>query len=121
MTSELKEPENRPKERIEQLINKIEDAGDRRMHERIPVEPGAEVFFPIICRGEVANVSDQGISIRFRPAEALSLELGEMIRLSMPLENHSFEIPAEVKRVESRFGVILLGLKFDPDSIKVEE
>jgi hypothetical protein len=121
MAREIKEPDNRPQERMERLINESTESKERRIHQRVVVEPGAEVIFPVICRGEVMDVSEEGISIRFKPTEAPSLQPGETVSISMPLESHSFKLHAEVKRVESRFGVIILGMRFDPEQIELED
>ncbi len=119
--SNIKEPQNRPKERIEHLLS-VDDAGnDRRMYERKIVEPGAEVYFPLICKGEVMDVSDDGISVRFKPLECPSLSTDSEINLTMTLDAHTFRIPGQVKRVETRFGVVVIGLAFDPGKIAVEE
>jgi PilZ domain len=120
MADHIDEPQNRPKERIEKLISNPSNAADKRIHKRLAVEPGTEVFFPIICRGEVMDVSESGLSVRFKPLEAPSLEQDETISMTMKLAKHSFLIPAEVKRVEARFGVIVLGMEFDPKDVEID-
>ena len=87
--SNINEPENRPKERIEHLISKRGVKNDQRIHERIPVETGAVVYFPLICKGEVTDVSEEGISVRFKPSEIPGLELDKILQLTMPLETCS--------------------------------
>ncbi|MBN1355111.1 PilZ domain-containing protein [bacterium] len=120
MRSDINEPENRPRERIEKLISSKKKPGNRRIHERIPVEPGMEVFFPIVCRGEIVDVSREGISIRFKPVEAPSLESGETLNMTMTLDNHSLTIPATIRRMEARFGVVVLGMEFDSEGIEID-
>lgn len=119
--SNIKEPQNRPKERIEHLLSMDDSGKDRRGYERRIVEPGAEVYFPLICKGEVMDVSDDGISVRFKPMESPSLSEDSQLALTMTLDAHSFTIPAHVKRVETRFGVLIIGMAFNPEEISVDD
>lgn len=117
----IKEPENRPRERIEQLLSSGPDDKNRRAYERIPVEPGTEVYLPIICKGEVMDISDRGLSIRFKPSESPSLAEHEHIPVTLITNTLSFKIPTDIRRMDSRFGVIVLGLEFDPEEVEVTE
>ncbi|MBN1550024.1 PilZ domain-containing protein [bacterium] len=120
MASEIKEPENRPKERIEHLISGDHKEKDKRIYDRLSVEPGTEVYFPMVCKGEIVDVSENGISIRFKPADSPGLAEDNTLTLSIPLETHTFKIPGNIKRVESRFGVLVVGMSFDPEMIEIE-
>jgi len=113
--------DNRPMEKIEWLISRQARSVDQRISERLPVESGTEVVFPLICKGEVVDVSNEGISIRFKPEDSPKLQTGQTIPLTLELSGRVIHIPAELRRVESRFGVFVLGLQFDPDAIEVEE
>jgi hypothetical protein len=31
------------------------------------------------------------------------------------------QIPALVRRIETRFGIIIMGMQFDPDSIEIDQ
>ncbi len=119
MANQLK-PDNKPKDKIELLISKKTRAVDQRISERIPVEAGVEVFFPLICRGEIVDISREGLSIRFKPDDSPKLASGQMIPMTLEFDGTIVEIPATVRRVESRFGIFLLGLQYDPDSITTE-
>ena len=111
----------RPKERIEKLLSSSPDDKNHRIHKRLGVESGSEVLFSIVCKGEVVDISDEGMSIRFTPTESPSLENTSQVDVTLELENHRFSIPGIVRRVESRFGVIVMGLQFDSTEIAVEE
>lgn len=114
-------PDNKPKEKIELLIGKKSRSVDQRISERIPVEAGVEVFFPLICRGEIVDISREGLSIRFKPDDSPKLVSGQSIPITLELDSGVLQIPATVRRVESRFGIFLLGMQYDPDSINVDE
>lgn len=114
-------PENPPKDKIQWLISRQARSVDQRISERRPVEKGTEVIFPLICRGEVVDISREGISIRFKPEDSPKLQTGQMIPITIELDDHIVNIPAIVRRVETRFGIFIMGMQFDPDSIEVEE
>ena len=116
----IKEPYNRPKERIEQLLSSDPQGFEHRNYDRMPVEPGTEVFIPVICKGEIVDVSKRGLSVRFNPSDAPSLVENGDIVLTMEFESRGVKIPAKVRRVENRFGVVVLGLEFDPSEIETE-
>ncbi|MGB3975021.1 MAG: PilZ domain-containing protein [bacterium] len=113
-------PDNKPKDKIELLIGKRNRGVDQRISERIPVEAGVEVFFPLICRGEIVDISREGLSIRFKPDDSPKLVSGQTIPVTLELDGTIVQIPATVRRVESRFGIFLLGMQFDPDTITTE-
>jgi hypothetical protein len=115
------EPENRPKERIELLISNPKGDRNRRVYDRTQVEPGTEVYFPMVCRGEVMDASETGLSIRINPLDSPTLAENQDIVLTMPATDRTFTITASVKRVESRFGVMVIGLFFDPEHVEIEE
>ena len=121
MQDHINEPENQPKLGIEKLISQGNSDVDKRVHERLKVESGNEVLFSIVCRGEVQDISEQGISIRFTPSESPSLEDGASLEILIDLENRTYSAPAVVRRVESRFGVIVMGMQFDPDELEIRE
>ncbi|MBN1879087.1 PilZ domain-containing protein [bacterium] len=114
-------PENQPKDKIQWLISRQARAVDQRISERRPVEKGTEVIFPLICRGEVVDISREGISIRFKPEDSPKLETGQTIPITLEVDDHVLNIPAIVRRVETRFGIIIMGMQFDPENIKIEE
>ncbi|MBN1295396.1 PilZ domain-containing protein [bacterium] len=114
-------PGKQPMDKIEWLISRHARSVDQRISERLPVESGTEVLFPLICKGEVIDVSKEGISIRFKPEDSPKLQSGQKIPLTLELNGRIIHIPAELRRTESRFGVFVLGLQFDPDAIEVEE
>jgi hypothetical protein len=120
MSDKLKS-DKKPKEKIELLIGQKVRAVDQRISERIPVEKGIEVLFPLICRGEIVDISREGISIRFKPDDSPKLVSGQTIPVTLELDKTILHIPATVRRVESRFGIFLLGMQYDPDTIEIEE
>ncbi len=119
--SEKSMSDKKPKEKIEWLIGSDARATDQRISERIPVEEGTEVIFPLICRGEIVDVSHEGMSIRFKPDESPKLQSGQKIPVTLDLSDKVIHIPAIVRRVETRFGVIVMGMQFDPEKIEIDE
>ena len=65
------------------------------------------------------DISEDGISIRFKPSESPSLADGEIVPITFDLESHTFKIDAEIRRFESRFGVIVLGMQYKADDIEI--
>ena len=123
MDSESKTDEKKtaePKERIELLLSSP-SGRDRRIYDRTAVEPGATVYFPMVYKGEVMDVSDEGLSIRMQPLDSPSLAENAQLRVSLPMESGTFSIPGTVRRVESKFGVIVLGLQCELDEIEHEK
>ena len=112
---------NKPMEKIEWLISRQARSVDQRISERVPVESGTEVIFPLVCKGEVVDISNEGISIRFNPSDSPNLGEGQEIPLTLELNGRVIKIPAMIRRTESRFGVFVLGMQFDPDDIEVED
>ena len=110
MSEEINEPKERPKERIEHLLSTKSKNREKRVFSRLEVEPGAEVYFPLVCKGEVMDISEDGISVRFKPLEAPSLQPEQSIELTIPLDQRSFTIDSTIKRIESRFGVFVVGM-----------
>jgi len=112
---------NKPMEKIEWLISRQARSVDQRISERLPVEGGMEVVFPLVCKGEIVDLSEEGISIRFNPSNSPSLESGMDIPLTLELNGKIIKIPTQVCRIENRFGVFVLGMQFDPEKIEVDE
>jgi len=119
MGSDIKEPDNRPREKIEKLISGSQEGQEQRIFKRLAVEPGTQVIFPVVCKGEIMDISDDGLSIRFKPSDSPSLADGSVLPVTVEMEKHTFRIPAEIRRFESRFGVIVLGMQYRPDEIEV--
>jgi hypothetical protein len=119
--SEKSMSNKKPKEKIEWLIGSDARSVDQRISERIPVEKGTEVIFPLICRGEIVDISREGLSIRFKPDESPKLESGQAIPITLDLNSKVIHIPATVRRVETRFGVIVMGMQFDPEKIEIND
>lgn len=113
--------DNKPMEKIEWLISRQARSVDQRISERLPVASGTEVLFPLICKGEVMDISSEGISIRFNPTDSPKMESGQEIPLTLELNGKVIKIPAQVRRIESRFGVFVLGMQFSPDTVEVED
>ncbi len=121
MKTDMNEPSNRPKERIEKLITDTAGNGKEfRVHDRLKVAPGTEVFFSLVCKGEVLDISENGISVRFKPTESISLEKDAAVEMAMDLDEHRFRLSANVRRVETRFGVVVIGMEFDAEEIAIE-
>jgi len=112
---------SKPMEKIEWLISRQARSVDQRISERIPVESGMEVAFPLICKGEIIDVSEEGISIRFNPSDSPSLNSGKEIPLVLELNGKVIKIPSKVCRIENRFGVFVMGMQFDPEAIEVDD
>ncbi len=113
MSEEIKEPKKRPRERIEQLLSGPAKGREKRAFSRLEVEPGAEIFFPLVCRGEVMDISEDGISVRFKTLDSPTLQPEQPVELTLPLDQRTFTIRSIIKRVESRFGVNVLGMSVD--------
>ncbi len=110
-----------PRERIELLLSTPPGERDRRVYNRSEVEPGTTVYFPMVCKGEVMDISDKGMSIRVQPLDSPTLAEENTLSINMPLDTHSFKMKTTIKRIESRFGVIVLGLYFDPEEVEVDD
>jgi len=121
MGSNKKEPENRPRERIEKLISTPGKAKEHRLYDRLKVEPGTDVVFSIVCKGEILDFSEEGFSVRFTPSDSPSLQEESSMSMALEMENHNFKVPAKIKRVESRFGVIVMGVQFEGEDIEIFE
>ncbi|MCD4655048.1 PilZ domain-containing protein [bacterium] len=111
----------KPMEKIEWLISRHARSVDQRISERLPVESGTEVMFPLVCKGEIVDISREGISIRFKPNDSPNLISGMEIPLTLELNDQMIKIPCQVCRIENRFGVFVIGMQFDPESIEIED